>query len=172
MLRLCAIYILGNTYWSLVTRICICPLHCFSVLFFVMQQPISDLGRLIVEVLRSHTGSVDHFWTRDRLVEETATWQHTASTGDRHPCPGGIRTRSPNKRPAADGSATRIGFCIVDGYLHVQLGMRIWVGLSGRHSCRWDVPRYCALLLLIVYVNPEMVCGVTYMLTHRCWVGC
>jgi len=52
-----------------------------------VQQSISDLGRLIVEVLRSHTGSVGHFWTRDRLVEETATWQHTASTGDRHPCP-------------------------------------------------------------------------------------
>jgi hypothetical protein len=34
MLRLCGRCVLGNTYWSLVTGICICPLLYFSVFFF------------------------------------------------------------------------------------------------------------------------------------------
>jgi len=67
-----------NMYMSILLFLCI---------FCVVQQPITDLGRLIVEVLVSHTGSVGHLWTRDRPVEETATRQHTTSTGDRHPCP-------------------------------------------------------------------------------------
>jgi len=34
--------------------------------------------------------------------EENCTWQHTTLTGDRNPCPTGIRTRNPSKRVAAD----------------------------------------------------------------------
>jgi len=41
-------------------------------------------------------------WTSDRPGAETETWQHTTLTGDRHPCTGGIRTRNPSKRAAAD----------------------------------------------------------------------
>ena len=40
-------------------------------------------------------------WTRYLPVAETSTWQHTILTRDRHPCPGGIRTRSPSKRASA-----------------------------------------------------------------------
>jgi hypothetical protein len=31
--------------------------------------------------------SVGLLWTRDQLVSETSTWQHTTLTTDRHPCP-------------------------------------------------------------------------------------
>jgi hypothetical protein len=31
--------------------------------------------------------SVGLLWTRDQLVAETSTWQHTTLTSDRHPCP-------------------------------------------------------------------------------------
>jgi hypothetical protein len=31
--------------------------------------------------------SVGLLWTRDQLVAETSTWQHTTVTKDRHPCP-------------------------------------------------------------------------------------
>ena len=46
--------------------------------------------------------SVVLLWTSDRPDAEIETWQHTTLTGDRHPCTGGIRTRSPSKREAAD----------------------------------------------------------------------
>jgi len=35
----------------------------------------------------THTQSVGVFCTRDRLVEETSTWQHTTLTRDKHPPP-------------------------------------------------------------------------------------
>jgi hypothetical protein len=50
----------------------------------------------------THTHSVRFLWTRDRPITETSTWQHTKFTKDRHSCPGGIRTRNPSKRAAAD----------------------------------------------------------------------
>jgi len=48
--------------------------------------------------------SVVLLWTSDRLDAETGTWQHTTLRGDRRPCTGGIRTRNPSKRAAADPS--------------------------------------------------------------------
>jgi len=50
--------------------------------------PESGLGRLIVEVTRSHTETphlVGLFWTRDQSVAETSAWQLTTLTRDRHP---------------------------------------------------------------------------------------
>ena len=44
--------------------------------------------------------SVGLLWTRDRLVAETSTWQHSQET-DIH-APGGIRTHNPSKRAAED----------------------------------------------------------------------
>ena len=38
----------------------------------------------------------------DQPDAETPTGQHTTLTRDRHPFPGGIRTRNPSKRVAAD----------------------------------------------------------------------
>jgi hypothetical protein len=44
--------------------------------------------------LHDHTLDTPHWvgllWTRDQLVAETSTWQHTTFTRDRHPCPCGI----------------------------------------------------------------------------------
>jgi len=42
-------------------------------------------------------------WTRDQLVAETSTWQHTTLTTDKYPCPpGGIRTHNLSGRASAD----------------------------------------------------------------------
>jgi len=64
---------------------------CFVIcrLFRLTQQPYSGLGRLIVEVSRSHADtphSVGLLWTRDRPIAETYTWQRTIFTRDRCPC--------------------------------------------------------------------------------------
>jgi len=48
-----------------------------------------------------HIHSVGLLWKWDRPVAENSTWQHTTLTTDRHPCPGGIRTRNPSKRATA-----------------------------------------------------------------------
>jgi hypothetical protein len=40
--------------------------------------------------------SVGLLWTRDQLVAETSTWQHTTLRRDRHPCP---RRDSNGRRP-------------------------------------------------------------------------
>jgi hypothetical protein len=73
----------------------------------VAQQPYSGLGRLIVEVSRSHTDtphSIWLAWTRDRPIAETFTWKHTTLTNKRQDihAPGGIETRNPSKRAAAN----------------------------------------------------------------------
>jgi hypothetical protein len=79
-----------------------------TVFFFCMaRQPYMGLGLLVfVEVSWPHTldtpQSVGLIWTRDQLVAETSTWQHTTLTRDRHPCLGWIRTHDPNKRAAED----------------------------------------------------------------------
>ena len=49
-----------------------------------------------------HKHSVGLLWTRDRPVAEISTWKHKTPIGDRHPYPGGIRTRVHSKRAAAD----------------------------------------------------------------------
>jgi len=59
--------IAGNWNMYMSTPLLLCIFFC------VVQQPITDLGRLIVEVLIWYTGLVGHLWTRDRPVEETAT---------------------------------------------------------------------------------------------------
>ena len=152
MFRLCGRCILGNTYWSLVTRICICPLFyflCLCVCVCVCVCVCGATAHLGPTSPHCWSSEVTHRFGRSSLNEGSArrrdsylTTQHQQET-DIH-APGGIRTRSLTKRLAADRAATRIGSCIAYGYLLVQLGMRIRVGLSAWHSCRWDVPRYCA----------------------------
>jgi hypothetical protein len=56
----------------------------------VAQQPYSGPGRLIVDVSTSHTDTphwAGLLWTRDRLVAETSTPNHTTFTRDRHHAP-------------------------------------------------------------------------------------
>jgi hypothetical protein len=50
----------------------------------------SGLGCLIVQVSRLHPitpHSLWLLWTRDLLVADNSTWQHTTFTADRDPCP-------------------------------------------------------------------------------------
>ena len=57
--------------------------------------------------LQSHSDtphSVGLLWTSDRPDAKTSTLQQTTLTKDKHPYPGGIRTRNPSKRAAADSS--------------------------------------------------------------------
>ena len=67
---------------------------------YLAQQPNTSLGRLNVQVSRSHairhTHSAERLWTRDQLVAEAATQEtniHALS---------GIGTRDPSNREAAD----------------------------------------------------------------------
>jgi hypothetical protein len=77
----------------------------FPLLYFpVAQQPKSGLGRLLLEVSRSHLDtrhSVGLLWTSDHSVAETSTWEHT-NTHKRQTAmpPGGIGTHEPSKRSA------------------------------------------------------------------------
>jgi len=82
------------------------------------RQPLLGQGLLIVEALRSHSDtphSVVLLCAGDQHDAKTFTWQHKTLTGDWHRCPGGVRTRNPCKRAAADPNAlgrtaTGIGF--------------------------------------------------------------
>jgi len=77
------------------------------ILYFlsVAQQPRGGQGLVNKETSQSYSNtphSVGLLWTRNQPVSETSTnkTQHTQET-DIHAL-GGIRTRSPNKRAAAD----------------------------------------------------------------------
>jgi len=52
--------------------------------------------------LYDHTHSVGLLWTSNRTVAETSSWQKQHSKQTYVYAPGGIRTRIPNKRSAAD----------------------------------------------------------------------
>jgi hypothetical protein len=52
--------------------------------------------------------SVGLLWTRDQLVAETSTWQHTTLTTDKYPCPRGIRTHDLSRWAAAVRSPAEI----------------------------------------------------------------
>jgi hypothetical protein len=71
-----------------------------------LDSPLRASAASFFKVSRSHFLDTPHsvglLWTRNQLVAETSTWQHTTLTRDRHPCPGAIRTHSPSKRTAAD----------------------------------------------------------------------
>jgi len=74
--------------------------------FSLAQQPPVCQDLVIIQASRSHSDtpqSVGLLWTSDQPDAETCTWQHTTLARDRHPSPlGGIRTRNPIKRAAAD----------------------------------------------------------------------
>jgi len=73
-------------------------------IFLAAQQSFSGPGRLIIEILRSHTNthSAGLLWKSYRPVAKTSIWQHATFARDRRLCLGGIRTRNPSKRAAAD----------------------------------------------------------------------
>jgi hypothetical protein len=63
----------------------------FSVSLSVAQQPNLNLRRLIFEVVRSpterHIHPVGILWTRDQVVADAPTAQHTTNTKDEHSWP-------------------------------------------------------------------------------------
>ena len=79
----------GTENTKLVYCICWYEIIFFLVLLFYLLR----FSRFSVEVCNffwSHweiPQSVGLLWTRDRLVAEASTWQHTTLTTDRHPCP-------------------------------------------------------------------------------------
>jgi len=98
------IRVLHTTY--VMTILFILTTSIASIIFFATaQQPPVVQGLLIVEDSRSNSDtphSVGLLWTSDQSDTQTSTWQHTTLTTDKHPYPGGIRTRNPNKLAAAD----------------------------------------------------------------------
>jgi hypothetical protein len=69
------------------------------------RQPLGGLGRLIFRGFTiTHLLDTPHpvglLWTRDQLVAETSTWQHSKET-DIHAL-GGIQTHNPSTRAAVD----------------------------------------------------------------------
>jgi hypothetical protein len=68
----------------------------FSVVWFCCSEPV-DHRPLSVRLL----------WTRDRPVTETSTLQHLQQTNIH--APGGIRTRNPSRRAAADPRLRQLG---------------------------------------------------------------
>jgi len=72
--------------------------------FFHGSAAIVGISLFVFEVSRSHSDtphSVGLLWTSDRPNTETSTCQQPSQETDAH-VPGGIRTRNPNKRAAAD----------------------------------------------------------------------
>jgi hypothetical protein len=71
----------------------------------MVQQPIVGQGFLISEGPRSRTDTLHSaglLWTSDQSDAETSTSQYSQQTDIS--VPGGIRTRNPCKRAAADPS--------------------------------------------------------------------
>jgi hypothetical protein len=73
------------------------------------QQPRVGQGLLIIEASRSHSDTpqaVGLLWTSDQPDAVTSIRQHSKET-DIH-APGGIRTRNPSMRAAADPRLDRM----------------------------------------------------------------
>jgi len=70
------------------------------MVIFMPQRPLVGVGPLIIEASLSH--SVGLLWTSDQPDAATTTLQVTPLTREKHPFPGGIRTRNPSKRAPAD----------------------------------------------------------------------
>ena len=73
--------------------------------FFHNAKPPVGQDLFIIEASPSHTNtphSVGLLWTSDQPDAETYTSQHTTLPRDNIRAPGGIRTRNPSKRGAAD----------------------------------------------------------------------
>jgi hypothetical protein len=88
------VHILPPSFQQVVWVIVITERSClvmslYLVCMFFAQQPPVGQGLLIHEVSRSHSTKHRSRWdscTRDQLVAETSTWQHTTLTRLRHPC--------------------------------------------------------------------------------------
>jgi hypothetical protein len=80
--------------------------YIIYLLFSLGLQPRAGYGlvsRGFLITLNDAPQSVGRaLWTSDQLVAETSTLQHTTDTTDKHPLPGGIRTRDRSRRAYVD----------------------------------------------------------------------
>jgi hypothetical protein len=66
-------------------------IYTYIYIFPMARQPLRGPRPPHFSRPHDHTLDTPHsvglLWTRDQLVAETCTWQHTTLTRDRHPCP-------------------------------------------------------------------------------------
>jgi hypothetical protein len=79
-----------------------CPLNYHSPSLFHLFTAGVEVVYFHLITLRHTPQSIGLLRTRDRPVAETSTWQHKHSQETNIHAPGGIRTRDPSKRSAAD----------------------------------------------------------------------
>jgi len=126
--------------------------HNFS--FFHASPNLAGLGLLLVEISRSHSdtpNSVGILWASDRHVSGTSTWQYTTLTRDRHPCPGGIRTRSHSIKEFAD---SRLRPRANRGWRYKTCNVKklaLFIHIRNKDRMRWykvepDLPSYLTII--------------------------
>jgi len=74
----------------------------YGTFFYWAREPLVGQGCSSVQASRAHSDTLGLLWMSDKPKAGTSTWQHTAFTRDRHPFPGGIRTRNPSNWVAAN----------------------------------------------------------------------
>ena len=116
------------------------------------QQHLFCLG-LLCEVFRSYSDtphSVGLLWTSDRPVRDTSAWQHTQNSQrqtSKHP--GGIRTRNPSKRAAADSChVLNIIIIIVIVVVYVAVPAQEIQGLTVGWGLQHHVTTSCYIIIL------------------------
>ena len=116
------------------------------------QQHLFCLG-LLCEVFRSYSDtphSVGLLWTSDRPVRDTSAWQHTQNSQrqtSKHP--GGIRTRNPSKRAAADlCHVLNIIIIIVIVVVYVAVPAQEIQGLTVGWGLQHHVTTSCYIIIL------------------------
>ena len=134
--------------------VCMCVyiyIYTHTHFFFHGLTALAGLGLLTVEVSRSHSSDTPHLvgflWMSDRPIAETSNWQLTT---DRHPCPSGIRTRSPSKLAAADYAATGIK------NIYIQV-----------HYFIWQIPLITIMPLLQVSMGHSA--AIVYIICELAW---
>jgi hypothetical protein len=96
--------------------------------------------------------SVGLLWTRDQPVAETSTWQHTALTTDRHPCPpeGFEPTIPVSERPQThvlDRAATGIGIENACWYkMYIYIDITVSMASSESVASMWESPYAMCIL--------------------------
>jgi hypothetical protein len=117
----------------------------------VAQQPNLGLGRLIVELSRSHKIRHTHtpgrtLWKSDQSVAEAATY--TTNATDEHPRRQWIRTRDPSKRVASEPSLRAHGHGI--GTLYCAVIILI---MCGSHLSLYEFePRSITIITWLIYL--------------------
>jgi hypothetical protein len=83
-------------YKTFLLLYCTCIVYCTRGIYLVVYFPCGAAAKrglwpshswVFYSAQNEAPKSVGLFWTYDQLVAETSTWQYTALTRNRHPCP-------------------------------------------------------------------------------------